>query len=564
MAASLKEMLDNREPIKEGADRILGDKAYTELFKDLQSNILTPHGRDRAQYWLIRFDPDPTKVVETKYLFGMLARNAFERVMIRQAVESTDAGAVMSEALKEVAKQWKEGAPGKIDIERHKLLKPVCILSEYEMYWQRKAERASAAQGARTVSGAPEVVPLSVNVLLTCKGYEKLGVLAPPSDAFKEGMEKRGKRLNDPAPSKWEERYCDGVGAAEIDALLIVAHDPLDPDVEPASLHVLRAVVKEHATIVHEEKGRVLRVNAREPDGIHGESDALQRKSYVIEPFGFRDSISQPMFYDSQRHQLGDQKLSPGKQWDPFAPLRLALCPDPNGKSLYACGTYFVFRKLAQDIALFYRQARKIEDQSGVDAGELRARFIGRRPDGTPLFPAGHRNEFDFRDDPDGKACPFHAHVRKSNPRGDVRENYGPKEHRIVRRGISYGPTIERDDSGAPTAAGLQECERHPDAIGLLFLCAQSEIENQFEYIQGQWANQPNHPRGKPSGVDAITGQSVDGGSRIAVEDKRPGGAPSVGLMVDYKQIVTLKGGGYFFAPSISFLRGLLDDLLKL
>lgn len=48
--------------------------------------------------------------------------------------------------------------------------------------------------------------------------------------------------------------------------------------------------------------------------------------------------------------------------------------------------------------------------------------------------------------------------------------------------------------------------------------------------------------------------------NRIAIEDRT--GNASTGLDTPYAPVVRLRGGEYFFAPSISFLRGLLDDLL--
>ncbi|MCE2661350.1 MAG: Dyp-type peroxidase, partial [Microcystis sp. 53602_E8] len=84
--------------------------------------------------------------------------------------------------------------------------------------------------------------------------------------------------------------------------------------------------------------------------------------------------------------------------------------------------------------------------------------------------------------------CPFHAHIRKTNPRGDtgiVESSPGfnealkiEKNHRITRRAVSYG---ENDATKEPEKDS-----------GLLFICFQSSIENQFNFMQARWANPKN------------------------------------------------------------------------
>ncbi|HMB05971.1 MAG TPA: hypothetical protein VKP69_19835, partial [Isosphaeraceae bacterium] len=55
---------------------------------------------------------------------------------------------------------------------------------------------------------------------------------------------------------------------------------------------------------------------------------------------------------------------------------------------------------------------------------------------------------FNYADDMAGSRCPFQAHIRKVNPRGDtVRFFEGDSEfernHRIVRRGVPFGEQPE-------------------------------------------------------------------------------------------------------------------------
>jgi deferrochelatase/peroxidase EfeB len=78
-----------------------------------------------------------------------------------------------------------------------------------------------------------------------------------------------------------------------------------------------------------------------------------------------------------------------------------------------------------------------------------------------------------FRYDPFSQdRCPFVAHTRKTNPRSDL-PNTEP--HRILRRGIPYGPEVTK----AERKAGKTELNR-----GLLFKAYQSNISNGFQFIQ--------------------------------------------------------------------------------
>ena len=86
----------------------------------------------------------------------------------------------------------------------------------------------------------------------------------------------------------------------------------------------------------------------------------------------------------------------------------------------------------------------------------LASRCVGRWPSGAPLALAPHaddpqlrdRNDFLYRDDPDGLACPLGAHVRRTNPRDDIKpypaaESLSMSEaHRLLRRARVFGPPL--------------------------------------------------------------------------------------------------------------------------
>jgi deferrochelatase/peroxidase EfeB len=209
---------------------------------------------------------------------------------------------------------------------------------------------------------------------------------------------------------------------------------------------------------------------------------------------------------------------------------------DPHSHLPTACGTYWVFRKLEQNVAGFKAQEILL-DKKGLELGDPGAMAIGRFEDGTPLALRKKEselrepeNDFTYGGDPEGNKCPVFGHIRIVNPRRE-----SDKPHRIARRGITYG------DPTPPSEAGSELPER---GVGLLFQCCQADIANQFEYLQ-RLANDHDDPLvGQPDSKHRLQLPKVYGKS-----EKR--------VPFEFKRFVTLKGGEYFFIPSISFLEDL-------
>lgn len=394
-----------------------------------------------------------------------------------------------------------------------------------------RARRRTKAEKVEAARHEP-VAGFSTSLMLTAACYRQLELELPSDPAFQQGLAGRdGKlegaaRLNDPERVRRE---------SGVHALFAVGYDlPVTAwrQVKEEILHWLQELRVE----VRQEEGYVLRHSSR------GRVNA-------IEPFGYRDAISQPLFFERDLGERGKREGAAatvaGGKWSSFAPLSLVLVPDPHGKSKESHGTYVAYRKLRQKVDLFYDQAKRLADAAPelpngqrLTANEVADRLIGRRVDGTPLDGGPNLNDFVY---PNDSVCPMHAHVRKVNPR-----DTWARPHRIVRRSTVYGPKLGRDAEGRPILPVQRDSTQdanQPD-VGLLFFSCQADINNQFEFLQAQWANDVR------SGADTVIGQLPPGGqNRISLN----GSGPSL----PYEPVVEVLAGDYFFAPSISFFSSL-------
>lgn len=167
------------------------------------------------------------------------------------------------------------------------------------------------------------------------------------------------------------------------------------------------------------------------------------------------------------------------------------------------------------------------------------------------------RNAFNYSDDPDGHRTPRFAHIRKVFPRDQQPPGEESHRKRIMRRGIPYGYVLPPE----PTQSQIDRDR------GLVFVCFQNSIKEQFEFIQQHWSNDANFPVSaeQPTGGYAPTpGQPADGPDPIvgqhhgsgAVNLKRPIGDQTVGLA----QFVRTTAGEYLFAPSLSTIKDWSED----
>ena len=230
-------------------------------------------------------------------------------------------------------------------------------------------------------------------------------------------------------------------------------------------------------------------------------------------------------------------------KWDPVASLNLVLREEPGGEGHH--GSFLVFRKLEQNVRGFHQALTDLAGVLGCDREKAGAMAVGRFRDGSPIVPPQQpeANNFNYKEqDPEGQVCPFHAHIRKTNPRGDSPIGLeGERAFRIARRGITYGdrPDLVPGTNTLPPQAG----------IGLLFMSFQAGLD-QFA-IQQEGADSNDFAR-PGVGVDAVYGNNS-----TPVPQQWPSGSDKKFTIANF---VTLKGGEYFFAPSLAFLRGLAMD----
>jgi deferrochelatase/peroxidase EfeB len=91
--------------------------------------------------------------------------------------------------------------------------------------------------------------------------------------------------------------------------------------------------------------------------------------------------------------------------------------------------------------------------------------------------------------------------------------------------------------------------------VGLLFMAYNHNLAQQFEFTQKTWANNPAFPlAGPPPKLDPIIGQGPVAAQHWSKEWDNAA-APTVAL--SFQGFVKMRGGEYFFAPSLNFLRSL-------
>lgn len=409
------------------------------------------------------------------------------------------------------------------------------------------------------------------NLAFTASGLDAIGITpesgaditkdaANFSEEFCDGMTRPGASamLGDTgasAPDNW--RF--GGARGERCDLLLLLYGRTRADLDALAARVCdRAVAAGALALVHADDSN--RIDAREP-------------------FGFRDGISQPPaiglthrppWRDQELIKTGEFLLGHENEYGlnpPVPSIRADLDPHDNlppdrehpyRKAFGFNGSYLALRRLAQDVDGFHRFVADMSRDAAGQADPYRcelmaAKMMGRWPSGAPLTLAPERdnpalanspilnNGFLYRPgDGAGNACPIGSHIRRANPRDslDTRPERSfelSKRHRIIRRGRKF-------DSGA------SEGEARHSEQGIVFIALNADIRRQFEFVQQAWINNPAF-MGLHRGKDPIAGDN-DGAGVFTIQgpafDRHAHGLP---------RFVTVRGGAYFFVPSIAALK---------
>jgi len=382
---------------------------------------------------------------------------------------------------------------------------------------------------------------------LSAAGYGFLKISPMPQDpSFQSGMHQTAG-LNDPPIAEWEEHF------QTPDALhaVILIGDMLRDDRNAARAKVQALIDAASGVTV---------IGTQDGVGQHNSN------GQGIEHFGYVDGRSQPLFL-TEDIQAEEDETDGIANWDPTSPLKQVVvadtaAPDPG----IHLGSYFIFRKLEQNVKLFKEMELKFAEDLPIDDDERAgAMIVGRFEDGTPVTMQSEDgvespvpNNFNYNSDKSGAKCPFVGHIRKTNPRGSGgfrQTRQQEHSHLMARRGQTYGVRTDNPNDGA--TANKPEKD-----VGLLFMAFNSDIGHQFEFTQITWANNPNFPQVPPGfaapGVDPVIGQLPRGQARPDMTAPKTWGDPgSLSSAPAVPQAVTMKGGAYFFMPSLAFLRSL-------
>jgi Dyp-type peroxidase family len=394
------------------------------------------------------------------------------------------------------------------------------------------------------------------HLALSFKGYEALGLSnsAPNDNDFKLGMGAPASisALTDPPLNQWEQPF-----QQEIHGVLLAA-DETESKTEQLSGSFIELLEDAGCTIIHVQHGKAL---------FNGSGEG-------IEHFGYVDGRSQPLMLVEDIEK--ESKNAGISRWDPSFPLKTALVKDPGTPDEFSFGSFFIFRKLEQQVRAFKTREQEIADilnLTGDDRELAGGMIVGRFEDGTPVTLSKEArgevppNDFNYEGDA-GSRCPFHGHIRKANPRGSggAEDPKDERKHLMARRGIPF-EDVKRTvhPAGLPEAKDLNEFNTKVapllpvDGVGLLFMAYNHTIADQFKFTQKNWANNAGFPfqPGGPHGIDPVIGQGINnpGEQKLPKEWDNP--AQGTNNTCSFAGFVKMKGGEYFFSPSLTFLKTL-------
>ena len=273
--------------------------------------------------------------------------------------------------------------------------------------------------------------------------------------------------------------------------------------------------------------------------------------------FGYVDGISQPHIAGVTGQKFDAYPDFP----DPAGPVppgsfvigyesqQPGLFYAPGKLPLARNGSFAAVRVLKQDCAGFEDYLDEAAAQAGIDRELVAGKLVGRMRTGVPLaLPPDQAgkiekwNDFDYSDDPRGQKCPFGSHIRRAYPRSTAVAGGNAAGHRIIRRGLPYGPVYPHMDAGPHPDDGIER--------GLLGIFVCGSIADQFEFLMKQWIMAGNFV-GIGADRDPILGNQEGGPQRFQIQGPTK---PNVALK-NLPSFVTTRGSAYVFMPSFTALR---------
>ncbi len=279
-------------------------------------------------------------------------------------------------------------------------------------------------------------------------------------------------------------------------------------------------------------------------------------------PFGYTDGISMTTIRGGPERYLADHQ-QPCEPWL-FVLLDEAenyIVPEPHELGLN--GSFAVFKMIKTDVVGFENFLQSNKDK--IDPELLAAKICGRWRNGVPLalspdtdsppggIPLDQLNNYEYVNsdgsgDPEGLRCPVGAHMRRINPRGQPVIGQGNpggsnNNHRLIRRGLPYGPNFDPKQPYDGIERGL---------MGYFIV---SDIEDQYEFVLKEWVNGAafaGQMRLDPKSKDPMIG-AQDPAESIFVIPQPNGAAPI--KVTGFSTFVTTKAAAYCFLPSITALK---------
>lgn len=455
----------------------------------------------------------------------------------------------------------------------------------------------------------PEV---TTNIAFTYHGLKRLNLpeesLHSFPEAFSMGMRERHAILGDTgisAPKFWDPVWNNADERVDI-WLSINGKD--EEAIEKRYAQILK--------ILADSNGGVIQLRGHQGD--NGANDLPYQDAAALrdsegkptpkEHFGYTDGISNPFFEGTltdPAYVLGAGKptrKSPKSPsgWEPLETGEFILGHRDEAKELPKApmprplsynGSYLVYRKLHENVGSFNRYIEEQGKNLPDGAEQVAAKFSGRWRNGAPIttFPTKEDADkfyekvkeakeevgkaegkikrrarskyvklvselvgFNYNDDLAGSRCPLGAHVRRANPRGAL--EFGVKgafdtpgaltnRRRLLRRGLPYGKSDGNSgDDG-----------NH----GIIFMAVCASIERQFEFVQQQWINYGNDFKVANEKDPLIGNHEADDGqwSGHMVFPAEPGSGKAPHFCSGIPRFVEVRGGGYFFLPSLTALR---------